>query len=638
MATKKSKPENRIKVLKGLEAVRLRPGMYIGNTDDGTGYHHMLMEVLDNSIDEHMNGHCDKVSIILHKNGSASVEDNGRGIPTGWMPSEKKSELEVALTVLHAGGKFDKGGYKYAGGLHGVGVSAVNAISTWMEAVVWRDGKEHRVRFERGKKIGDISEKRIREKKTGTLIHFLPDDTIFRNVVEFAPDRVTGRLKELSHLCSGLTISLTDERNGTVERFDGLEGLCGLVRGMATGSLVGEPVSFSEDDKAGIVVDVALVWTSEDKESCRCYTNNIPNPDGGTHLVGFRAALTRTLNSYITETEQLPKNLKKTLSGDDIREGLVAAISIRHPDPRFSSQTKDKLVSEDARTAVETCFSDMFRAYLDEHPAEAKAIIQRCILAAQAREAARRARELTKRKSDMGDAFSLPGKLADCQERDPALCELFVVEGDSAGGSAKQGRDRKNQAILPLRGKVLNVERCEWKKLLANEELTTLVTAMGTSIGRNFSVDGLRYHKIIIMTDSDVDGSHIRTLLLTFFFRQMPQLIMEGHIYIAQPPLYRVTYRGNHYYLKDDRALIALKKEKRIPDGSFHKQRFKGLGEMNPEQLWETTMDPTKRNLIKVEVGNLLVADRLFGLLMGDQVEPRRRFIEEMANSANLDI
>jgi DNA gyrase subunit B len=459
---------------------------------------------------------------------------------------------------------------------------------------------------------------------------------VFRYVTEFSFDRIAGRLKELSYLCRGLIIELLDERTNESRRFDGLEGIRGLARDLASGTPVGEPISFSDED-GKIIVDIAFLWTSEDKEVWRCYTNNIPNTDGGTHLIGFRTALTRTINTYIAAAD-IPKTLKKSLSGDDVREGLVSIISIRHPDARFSSQTKEKLVSEDARTAVETTFAGLFSRYLEEHPAEAKAIVQRCVLASQAREAAKRARELTKRKSDMGEGFSLPGKLADCQERDPALCELFVVEGDSAGGSAKQGRNRKNQAILPLRGKVLNVERCEWKKLLANEELTTLVTAMGTGIGRNFSTDGLRYHKIIIMTDSDVDGSHIRTLLLTFFFRQMPQLIMEGRIYIAQPPLYRVNYRGNHYYLKDDRALIALKKEKKIPDGSFHKQRFKGLGEMNPDQLWETTMDPTKRNVIKVEIGNLLEADRLFGLLMGDQVEPRRRFIEEMANRANLDI
>lgn len=610
--------------------------MYLGNTDDGTAYHHVLMEVLDNSIDEHMEGCCDRIVVTIHKDGSASVEDNGRGVPLDWMPSEKKSSFEVAFTTLHAGGKFDKEAYKYAGGLHGVGVSAVNAVSTWMDATVRRDGKECHLHFERGKKIGDLGEKRSREKRTGTLVRFLPDDSIFKNVTEFSFDRIATRLKELSHLCHGLTIELIDERTGENRRFDGLEGIRGLVRDLATGTLVGDPVSFSDKD-GDIVVDVAFQWTSDDKETWRCYTNNIPNTDGGTHLIGFRAALTRTLNAYISMAD-IPKTLKKSLSGDDVREGLVSVISIRHPDAKFSSQTKEKLVSEDARTAVDSIFSELFARYLEEHPAEAKLIVQRCVLASQAREAAKRARELTKRKSDLGDSFSLPGKLADCQERDPALCELFVVEGDSAGGSAKQGRDRRNQAILPLRGKVLNVEKCEWKKLLANEELTTLVTAMGTSIGRNFDIGGLRYHKIIIMTDSDVDGSHIRTLLLTFFFRQMPQLIMGGHIHIAQPPLYRVAYRGHQYYLKDDRALAVFKKERRIVDGSFNKQRFKGLGEMNPEQLWDTTMDPSKRSLLQVRVDNLLEADRLFGLLMGEQVDPRRRFIEEKALFAKLDI
>jgi DNA gyrase subunit B len=644
---KKSATYNNMKVLKGLEAVRQRPGMYIGGTDDGSGYHHTLMEVLDNSIDEHMSGFCDKIAVAFHKDGSASVEDNGRGIPTHWMAAEKKTALEVALTVLHAGGKFDKAAYKYSGGLHGVGVSAVNALSTWLDATVWRDGKEHRIHCERGKRIGDIVEKRSREKKTGTLVRFLADDTIFHHVTEFSFDRIATRLKELSHLCHGLTIELSDERTGRNERFDGLEGISGLVRGIASGTPIAEPVVFSRKEGDNII-DISLMWTSDDKETWRCYTNNIPNTDGGTHLMGFRTALTRTLNSYISGAD-LPRTLKKTLSGDDVREGLTYVVSIRHPDPCFSSQTKEKLVSEDARTFVETVFSEMFSAYLEEHPAEAKAIVQRCVLASQAREAARRARELTKRKTDMGEGFSLPGKLADCQERDPALCELFVVEGDSAGGSAKQGRDRRHQAILPLRGKVLNVERCEWKKLLANEELTALVTAIGTGIGKGFSTDSLRYHKIIIMTDSDVDGSHIRMLLLTFFFRQMPQLILDGRIHIAQPPLYKVVHKGREHYLKDERAWNAFKKEKGLKEKEdagaestkgrgFVKQRYKGLGEMNPEQLWKTTMDPASRSLLRVEIGDLLETDMLFGLFMGDQVDPRRRFIEEKALSAKLDI
>jgi len=632
-----AKTYNKIKVLKGLDAVRQRPGMYLGNTDDGTAYHHVLMEVLDNSIDEHMEGCCDKIAVTIHKDGSASVEDNGRGVPLDWMPSERKTSFEVAFTTLHAGGKFDKEAYKYAGGLHGVGVSAVNAVSTWMDATVRRDGKECHLRFERGKKIGELGEKRIKDKGTGTVVRFLPDDSIFKNVTEFSFDKIATRLKELSHLCHGLTIELFDERTGDSRRFDGLEGIRGLARDLATGTFVGEPISFS-DSEGEILVDISFQWTSDDKETWRCFTNNIPNTDGGTHLIGFRAALTRTLNAYISGAD-LAKSLKKSLSGDDVREGLVSVISIRHPDAKFSSQTKEKLVSEDARTAVESIFSKLFSAYLEEHPAEAKSIVQRCVLASQAREAAKRARELTKRKSDLGDSFSLPGKLADCQERDPALCEIFIVEGDSAGGSAKQGRDRRTQAILPLRGKVLNVEKGEWKKLLANEELMALVTALGTGIGKNFDVTGLRYHKIILFTDADVDGSHIRTLLLTFFFRQMPQLIMDGRIYIAQPPLYKVTYRGTQYYLKDDKALAVFRKERKIsPDTTLNKQRFKGLGEMCPTQLWETTMNSETRILLQVKIDNILEADSLFGLLMGDQVEPRRLFIEEKALSAKLDI
>jgi len=644
--TKLKEQTGPIKVLKGVDAVRMRTGMYLGNCQNGEGLTHCIIEIIDNALDEHMAGFCNHIKVILYKDGSASVEDNGRGVPLDWMPSEKKSSFEVAFTVLHAGGKFDKELYKSSTGLHGVGCSVVNFVAEWLEATVWRDNKECHLRFERGKKVGDLLEKKNREKgKTGTLVHFLPDCTIFHNIMDFSFETIANHLNVLSHLCRGLEIDLIDERIQEHRHFDGLDGIAGLLRKATTQSLMGEPIFFSSEESE-IKVDIALQWTKDEKEIWRCYTNNVSNSDGGTHLIGFRSALTRTLNSYIMDAD-IPKSLKKSLSGDDVREGLVSIISITHPDPCFSSQTKEKLVSENARTAVDSAFSKMFLSYLEQHPAEAKAIVQRCVLASQAREAARKARELTKRKSDLGDSFSLPGKLSDCQERDPALCEIFLVEGDSAGGSARQGRNREFQAILPLRGKVLNVERCEWKKMIANEELSTIVTALGTGIGKHFSTEGLRYHKIICMSDGDVDGSHIRTLLLTFFFRQMPQLILDGHIYIAQPPLYKVVYSGHSYYLKDDKALALFKKEHKLKEKSektddtrrtFTKQRFKGLGEMNPEQLWDTTMNPEMRTLLKVEIHNLLEADMWFGLLMGEQVEPRRRFIEEQALHARLDV
>jgi len=671
-----AKQQQKIKVLKGLQAVRENPGMYIGNTDNGDALHHLLHELMDNSVDEFMAGRCDEVIVTLHKDDSVSVEDNGAGAPTHHMPKERKSALEVIFTVLHSGGKFDKENYQYSGGLHGIGVSAVNAVSESLDVTVWRGSREYSMSFERGKKSKDLSEKRGKANKSGTLVRFKPDTQVFKHITKFDSDRVILKLRELSYLCRGLKINLFDERNdGNSHRFDGHDGTAGFVRHLAPGPLVGEAISISKAYKK-ILVDVAFQWTADDKELWRCFTNNIPNADGGTHLVGFRSALTRVVNSYISDSKNLPKSLKKKLSGDDIREGLVAVISVRHPKPNFNSQTKVKLVSEDARLAVDRTVFEAVSTYLEENPPAAKAIVQRCVIASQAREAARKAREMTKRKSALSGGFTLPGKLADCQERDPDKCELFIVEGDSAGGSAKQGRDRRNQAILPLRGKILNIERAEFRKVMENAELSALITALGAGIGRNMDLSTLRYGRIIIMTDADVDGSHIRTLLLTFFFRQMPQLIADGHLYIAQPPLYKITIRKKSHYLPDHASLSTFLEDnghvdpkaiaaevKKATKGkltgkdlrkavasaidekmqtvrkTLHLQRFKGLGEMNPEQLWETTMNPETRSMPQVQIKNYLEADRILGILMGDQVEPRRRFIVENSTLAQrLDV
>ncbi len=793
-----------IKVLKGLEAVRKRPGMYIGDTDDGSGLHHMVFEVVDNAIDEALAGHCDTVSITLNPDGSVSVEDNGRGIPVEIHPEEGVSAAEVIMTQLHAGGKFDQNSYKVSGGLHGVGVSVVNALSEWLELVIWRDGKEHRMRFTRGEPDAPLAVVGEAGARTGTRVTFLPDARIFTDR-EFDFARLEHRLRELAFLNSGVRITISDLRH--VERktvdlhYEG--GIGAYVRYLDRNRnpLIGEPIMI-RGERDGIVLELALQWNDGYYENVFCFTNNIPQRDGGTHLAGFRAALTRTINAYVQESG-MAKRAKVSLSGDDAREGLTAVLSVKVPDPKFSSQTKDKLVSSEVRPVVESITADRLSQWFEEHPAEARAIIQKIIDAAAAREAARKARELTRRKGAL-DVASLPGKLADCQERDPAKSELFIVEGDSAGGSAKQGRDRAFQAILPLRGKILNVERARFDRMLSSNEIGTLITALGTGIGReDFDLSKLRYHKIIIMTDADVDGAHIRTLLLTFFYRQMPQLIEEGHLYIAQPPLYKVARGRSEVYLKDDRALedhliaqgldeavlidghevshggaeladiverarqihhvmgmiparyradlletlalvggldpeviedparmgeyAALAAERRnrfasseeragwrpapAEPGAYHFvqtvrgvsdrhhfdaallhssearrlheltrplaglfdrpvvlrrkgdearvprpsrlfeevlafgrkglaiQRYKGLGEMNPEQLWETTLDPAARTLVQVRVEQADEADEMFARLMGDLVEPRRRFIQENALAvANLDV
>ena len=793
-----------IKVLRGLEAVRKRPGMYIGDTDDGSGLHHMVYEVVDNSIDEALAGYCDGVTVILNGDGSVTVTDNGRGIPVDIHKEEGVSAAEVIMTQLHAGGKFDQNSYKVSGGLHGVGVSVVNALSKWLELTIWRAGKVHTMRFEDGAAVKPLEITGDAEEKTGTEITFMPSDDIF-TMTDFDFHRLEHRLRELAFLNSGVRLELRDERQAepkVVElRYDG--GLLAFVAYLdKTRQPLFEPPIHATEDRDGITVECALQWTDAYHEQVLCFTNNIPQRDGGTHLAGFRAALTRQINAYAASSG-LTKKEKVSLTGDDAREGLTCVLSVKVPDPKFSSQTKDKLVSSEVRPVVESVMNEALERYFEENPNEARKVVSKVVEAAAAREAARKARELTRRKSAL-DVASLPGKLADCQEKNPAMSELFLVEGDSAGGSAKQGRDRKSQAILPLKGKILNVERARFDKMLASQEVGTLITALGTGIGREeFDIEKLRYHKIIIMTDADVDGSHIRTLLLTFFFRQMPEVIERGYLYIAQPPLFRAKRGNSLVYLKneqemetylidqgveesllilgngaqmagpdlkslveranrakhwmaplvrkvgslriveqaaivgalnpdilanDDQAseaaayiakrLNALETEnergwegevaedgglafqrlmrgvteRRVIDAatlrsaearrldslatelqeSYMKpgelrgkekifrvtgpselaaaimelgrkglsiSRYKGLGEMTAEQLWETTMDPEARSLMQVKVAHVDEAGQIFETLMGDVVEPRREFIQTNAlNVANLDV
>jgi DNA gyrase subunit B len=792
-----------IKVLKGLDAVRKRPGMYIGDTDDGSGLHHMVYEVVDNAIDEALAGHADLVTVTLNADGSCTVTDNGRGIPTGIHHEEGVSAAEVIMTQLHAGGKFDQNSYKVSGGLHGVGVSVVNALSIWLKLKIRREGKIHEMSFSHG--VADAPLKVIGESpdETGTEVTFLPSPDTFTKTV-FDYQTLEHRLRELAFLNSGVRIVLTDKRHSDVKQEEllysgGLEAFVAYLD-RAKKPLVDKPISISSE-KDGITVEVAMWWNDSYHENMLCFTNNIPQRDGGTHLAGFRGALTRQITGY-AESSGILKKEKVSLTGDDCREGLTAVLSVKVPDPKFSSQTKDKLVSSEVRPVVENLVNEALNQWLEEHPSESKTLVGKVVEAAAAREAARKARELTRRKGAL-DIASLPGKLADCSERDPSKSELFLVEGDSAGGSAKQGRSRENQAILPLRGKILNVERARFDKMLSSQEIGTLITALGTGIGKDeFNADKLRYHKIIIMTDADVDGAHIRTLLLTFFFRQMPELIERGHLFIAQPPLYKVSRGKSSTYLKDEKALddylidagledVSLRlgggevrigadlrdviqdalrvralidglhsrynralveqaaiagglnaelmsnraraesvaaeiarrmdviaeetergwtgemsdagslrfermvrgvKESLVIDmaliGSqdarmidqmssrlgeiygvppalvrregeteiagprmllesvftfgrkgLSMQRYKGLGEMNAEQLWETTLDPNVRSLLQVKVTDATDADGLFARLMGDEVEPRRDFIQENALSvANLDI
>src|SRR5690625_270888 len=808
-------PENEygaesIRMLKGLEAVRKRPGMYIGDTSDGTGLHHMVFEVLDNSIDEALAGHCNEIVVTIYADNSISIFDNGRGIPTEVHQDdeEQRSAAEIVMTELHAGGKFDQNSYKVSGGLHGVGVSCVNALSEWLELKVWRDGKEHFLRFERGERVAPLAVVGEAD-KTGTLVHFLADKEIFSQV-NFQYDILAKRLRELSFLNNGVKIRLIDQRQGKEEDFAFLGGVKGFVEYINRSKTVLHENVFNvstSSDAGGveILVEVAMQWNDSYGETVLCFTNNIPQRDGGSHLTGLRAAMTRVMNKYINDNE-LAKRARVETTGDDMREGLTCVLSVKVPEPKFSGQTKDRLISSEVRPAVDDVINRTLETWLLENPNDARAVTAKIMEAARAREAARKAREVTRRKSVLEGA-GLPGKLADCQEKDPAKSELYIVEGDSAGGSAKQGRDRKFQAILPLRGKVLNVEKARFDRLIASEQITTLITALGTSIGPDFNIDKLRYHRIIIMTDADVDGAHIRTLLLTLFYRQMPELVERGHIYIAQPPLYKVRVGREERYLKDDaeeaqfmlglalkdaailpqegaeliegtaleelirqylladqiihrqgrwfdsEALSAIAEgvkidlsseeqaqaaakqlEKRMVDpahphevrvfaqlneeseqwevivqrllhgnirvstfdnsfilspdyntleqagetlmgligegakvyrglgerrkekaiGHFRdavqwlrqeaerglvKQRYKGLGEMNPEQLWETTMDPSARRLLQVKIEDAIAADEVFTTLMGDEVEPRRAFIEEHALQAgNIDI
>jgi len=787
-----------IRILKGLDAVRKRPGMYIGDTSDGTGLHHMVFEVVDNAVDEALAGHCDEIVVTIHTDNSISVLDNGRGIPTGIKEDDefKRSAAEIVMTELHAGGKFDNNTYKVSGGLHGVGVSVVNALSAWLRLSVWRDGHVHEMEFRHGERVAPLAITGDSTRR-GTQVHFLASTETF-GVIDFHYDILARRLRELSFLNNGVKILLVDQRSGKEENFAFIGGVQGFVEYINRAKTVLHPKVFSaHGEREGISMDVAMQWNDSYQESVLCFTNNIPQKDGGTHLTGLRAAMTRVLNKYIEEHD-LAKKAKVETAGDDMREGLSCVLSVKVPEPKFSSQTKEKLVSSEVRPVVEEVVAEKLREFLEENPTEARVITSKIIDAARAREAARKAREMTRRKGVL-DGVGLPGKLADCQEKDPAQCELYLVEGDSAGGSAKQGRDRKFQAILPLKGKILNVEKARFDKLISSQEIATLITALGTGIKEDYDIAKLRYHRIILMTDADVDGSHIRTLLLTFFFRQLPELVERGYIYIAQPPLYKAKLGKEERYLKDEfelneymlrQALVdatlypssgatpmtgdplaalaksyllaeaviervsrwidrdiliallqgasvdltsaasaqtsaenlvaaipvhAIHVEARldakteryylriertrhgnmrvstlnpefllsgdyaqirqtahmlqglIGEGAYVQrgerknvvrdfseamqwllgevqksmglQRYKGLGEMNPSQLWETTMDPSCRRLLRVQIEDAIAANEIFTTLMGDEVEPRRAFIESNALIVrNLDV
>jgi DNA gyrase subunit B len=625
--------ESQIQVLEGLEAVRKRPGMYIGSTGP-TGLHHLVYEIIDNSIDEAVDGYCDTINVVIQKDNSISVTDNGSGIPVGIHPKMKKPTVEVILTVLHAGGKFGGGHYKVSGGLHGVGASVVNALSEWLLVEVKRDGHIYRQKYERGKPVTGLDIVG-NAKDTGTKIVFKPDYEIFE-VLEYDYNTLATRIRELAFLNKGLKINLKDERDGKEETFHYEGGIASFVKYLNRNKQVlhPEPI-YIQGQRDDTIVEIAIQYNDSYNENIFSFANNIDTTEGGTHLIGFKSALTKAFNDYGKRYNYIKDN-DKTLSGEDVREGLMAVVSVKLTNPQFEGQTKTKLGNTEVRSIVENVVFEEVTAFLEQNPLVSKAIFDKALNASRAREAARKARELTRRKSVL-DSTSLPGKLADCSEKDPSLSEIFIVEGDSAGGSAKQGRNRKTQAILPLRGKIMNVEKQRLDKILSSDTIRSMITAFGAGIDDDFDLEKMRYHRIIIMTDADVDGAHIRTLLLTFFYRYMRPLIDNGHVYIAQPPLYKVIKSKKEYYTYSDRELEKLLNE--IGKENYTLQRYKGLGEMNPDQLWETTMNPDTRTMLQVSLNDAIASDEIFTLLMGDKVEPRREFIELNAKKVqNLDI
>ncbi|GAA0334548.1 DNA topoisomerase (ATP-hydrolyzing) subunit B [Bacillus carboniphilus] len=627
--------ENQIQVLEGLEAVRKRPGMYIGSTS-GKGLHHLVWEIVDNSIDEALAGYCDEINVIIEEDNSITVTDNGRGIPVGIHEKMGRPAVEVIMTVLHAGGKFGGGGYKVSGGLHGVGASVVNALSTTLDVTVHRDGKVYYQQYHRGVPAEDL--KVIGETdQTGTITHFKPDPEIFTETLEYDFETLANRIRELAFLNRGIKITIEDKRNDKKNEYLYEGGIKSYVEHLnRSREVLHEEPIYMEGEKEGISAEISLQYNDSFTSNIYSFANNIHTYEGGTHESGFKTALTRVINDYARKNN-LFKDQDANLTGEDVREGLTAIVSIKHPDPQFEGQTKTKLGNSEVRTVTDALFSEGFEKFLLENPSIARKIVDKGLMASRARLAAKKARELTRRKSAL-EISSLPGKLADCSSKDPSISELYVVEGDSAGGSAKQGRDRHFQAILPLRGKIINVEKARLDKILSNNEIRTIITALGTGIGEDFDITKARYHKIVIMTDADVDGAHIRTLILTFFYRYMRQIIEAGYIYIAQPPLYKIEQGKQVDYVYSDKQLNQFMAG--LPENTKADiQRYKGLGEMNPEQLWETTMDPENRTLLQVSLQDAIEADETFEILMGDRVEPRRQFIEENAVYVkNLDI
>jgi DNA gyrase subunit B len=630
-----------IQVLKGLEAVRRRPGMYVGGTD-AKALHHLVYEIVDNSIDEALSGRCDRIEVTIHNDSSVTVSDNGIGIPVSEHPTEKVSALQVVMTMLHAGGKFDESAYKVSGGLHGVGAAAVNALSEWMEVTVKRDGGEYQQRYERGIPVGPVEKvKKVprNDKTTGTTTTYKFDDTIFKDGVDYKYETLLNRFREMAFVTRGVFITFRDERPALNREmnfyFEG--GLKSFVRYVNRNRKVLHDPIYSQKEVDQVEVEVAIQYTDGIATSEFAFANTIHTPDGGTHLTGLRTAITRVINNYARKNNFL-KEKDNNFTSDDTREGVTAVVSIKHPDPQFESQTKVKLMNAEVSGIVSSVASEAFADFLEENPRDARRIVDRCLTASRARRAAKKARELVMRKSAL-ESLTLPGKLADCSERDPSKSELYIVEGDSAGGSAKQGRDRHFQAILPLRGKILNTERARLDKILNNNEVKALISALGVGIGDGFDLENLRYGRVIIMTDADVDGSHIRTLLLTFFFRYMPALIENGHLFIAQPPLYQVKAGKEVNYTYTEAENTELLRSLQKNGKKYELQRYKGLGEMNPDQLWETTMDPTNRTLLQVSIEDAVMADRTFDMLMGSEVAPRRRFITTHANEVrNLDV